>query len=74
MMKYRELHTLRLLMEGASVIDVARLRDTARGLSHCIPMSYGLSWLYPTLSRYFASYLLRGCMSTRALQAGICLG
>lgn len=36
MMKYRDLHTLRLLMEGAWTIDVARVRDTARGLSHCI--------------------------------------
>lgn len=36
MMRYQDLHKLRLLVEGAWVIDVARLRDTARGLSHCI--------------------------------------
>lgn len=50
MMKYVDLHTLRLLMEGASVIDVARLRDTHEACpTACIPNC--LNRLYPTLSR-----------------------
>lgn len=73
MMKYEDLHTHRLLVEGARAVDVGTPPPwRARLVPLHVP--YHLGRLYPTLSSYTASYLLRGCMCTRATQAGIYLG